>query len=144
MTVIIVRGLPAIDRVAGSAIVVEIVGCVIRVRHFRQLGLMATVAVVRRACVMTVGVAFDASHSLMSAQQLKARQIVVKCGWTPALDGVALLAGRGEVTGRVIRIGGLVVIGLMAFDTGTDLGLIAGCMTEGAVGQIVSPGQREG
>jgi len=74
------------------------------------IGCMAGVTSLRRTLEYTVGVAFGASYTDVSAGQFEGGQVVIKCGGFPGGSGVA----RTAIEPKCATVG---ILALMAGDT---------------------------
>ena len=107
-------GPPGVRVVAGLAAGREAAGLMVRVGGARVVRLVARVAVAGRAGVAASGVAALAQRALVSSREREARLGVVEVRRAPGARVVAVLALRGEVSGRVVRVGGARVVRLVA------------------------------
>lgn len=76
----------------------------IRIVGVLIIRLMARIAIGRRVLVLPVDVALRALHGHVSADQRKARVVVVKGGGLPGVRRVTFRARMRELIGHVIRV----------------------------------------
>jgi hypothetical protein len=87
---------------------------VIRIRRALKIVLMARETIRRRAGETIVRVALIASNCEMRAGERKTRAIVIEAGGTPRIVVMARQTILRIIAGGMIRIGGLLIIRLMA------------------------------
>jgi len=100
--------------VAQRAVGREATGHVRRVSGAGKVGLVASIAVGRQCQVIVIHVALRARHGDVCAGQRERRGVVIERGTCPVGGAVAHGTRSGQTRGRVRRIVGSVVIGLMA------------------------------
>ena len=105
---------------------------VVRVVGGRVFGLMARVAVRRRARKDVVHMAACAGRVDVRAGERELGGAVIECGRRPGCSGVAHLAGLGKSRGRMGRIVGSVEVGQVARDASRGQG---GELTIGVAGR---------
>ena len=113
-----VRIIPISGVVTIQTIVAEVIGHVVGIVCIFKIDLMAAVAVVRGIGIALI-VAVDTIDRDMRAGQRKIGQIMVEVGRLPGVFAVADRAFGGKTVGHMVRITGVVEVGLMAADAVT-------------------------
>lgn len=111
------RRSPSGCRMTSQAIVIKIIGCVIRVGHRRKVAGVARIARRRRVGVPG-GMASQALQAGMATGQRELRLIMVESRRLPGARAVAIGAEMIETVGDVIRIGHRGKISCMTTVTG--------------------------
>ena len=120
---------PRCCRVAEGAVSWEACGNVCRVVSAREVSMVAAIAGSgKRTGIVIVGVAQCTGHSRVCPRQRERSVVVVERRACPRRSVVALRAVGRELSGKVRRVRGVVVIGLMATYAGVrQRAVIAGC-----------------
>lgn len=130
--------------VAGGAGGGESRGDVVRIRSGLVFRLVTGEAVGWSAGVAAVDVATGAGNFGVRTRQRKRSVVVIERGRHPRAGVVADLAIRGEPGADVVRVGGLLEVGLVARDAGrAESGKHAAGVTTGAGQADVRAGERE-
>ena len=135
LVVIDPRRFPAVNRMAGRAIVVVGTGNVIRVRSGLEGGAMAVEAD-RRSAVVPGRVTGRAVNRPVSAEQRERRLVVIDRSRFPARRGVTGRASVIVVPPHMVRVGDSLEIGLMA---GEAILRNAGEAASGVASRAINP-----